>query len=96
MTRNAAHILREVKHAIRSGGYAWPGAYPVFILMDDGEALSVSAARENWGEVVRATLHGHTPHRGGWGAQAVAVNWEDTELFCAHTGERIESAYGAD
>jgi len=24
---------------------------------------------------------------------ALDVNWENAELFCAHSGERIESAY---
>lgn len=29
----------------------------------------------------------------GWEVVACAVNWEDSELTCDHSGERIESAY---
>lgn len=83
-------ILREVKHAIRNE-YAWPGGYPLFVMMSDGEALSCGAARENWRQIVSATLSGA---RDGWRAIGAAINWEDTDLFCAHTGARIESAYG--
>ena len=32
--------------------------------------------------------------RGGWRAAAVDINYEDTELYCAHTNKQIESAYG--
>lgn len=88
---NACDTLRDVKRAIRDGGYAWPGGYPLYVVMDDGEALSVAAARENWRKIVHETLHGL---RGGWRAVGVDINWEDAELYCAHTGERIESAYG--
>ena len=34
--------------------------------------------------------------RDQWRAMGVQINWEDTELTCAHTGERIQSAYGDD
>jgi len=60
-------------------------------MLSDGEALSCDAARENWRQIVSSTLIGA---RDGWRAEGAAVNWEDTDLFCAHTGARIESAYG--
>jgi hypothetical protein len=82
--------LRAVKQAIRQP-YAWPGGYPLYILTTDGAALSCDAARREWRQIAYATLHGL---RDGWQALGVDVNWEDTALYCAHTGERIESAYG--
>ena len=82
--------LRAVKQAIRQP-YAWPGGYPLYILMSDGEALSCTAARQEWRQIVYATLHGL---RDGWQALGVDVNWEDTALYCAHTNKRIPSAYG--
>ena len=82
-------ILHQVKHAIRHK-YAWPGGYPLFVLMHDGEALSCDAARENWRQICFATLHGL---RDGWQAIGAEINWEDAALFCAHSGQRIESAY---
>ena len=83
-------ILASVKQAIRDK-YAWPGGYPLYILMHDGEALSIAAARDNFRQICQSTI-GH--HRDGWEAAGVDVNWEDGDLYCAHTGERIEAAYG--
>jgi len=83
-------ILASVKQAIRDK-YAWPGGYPLYILMSDGEALSVAAARDNFRQICASTLC-HSCD--GWQAAGVDVNWDDEALYCAHTGERIESAYG--
>ncbi len=82
--------LRKVKEAIRNG-YAWPGGYPLYIVMSDGEALSIAAAKAEFALVARATLFAH---RDGWRAAGAEINYEDTELYCAHTNNRIESAYG--
>ncbi len=87
-----AEILLAVKSAIRQP-YAWPGGYPLYIIMVDGEALSIEAARDNWRSICHATLAGL---RDGWQAAGVAINWEDTSLYCAHTGKQIESAYGGE
>ena len=86
-----ATILAAVKAALRAGGYAWPGGYPQYILMSDGESLSIDSARENWAAICRSTI-GNT--RDGWKASGVDINWEDSEMVCAHSGEPIESAYG--
>jgi len=86
-------ILRQVKEAIRQP-YAWPGGYPLYILMSDGEALSVKAAWAEFELVARATLFSCI--RDSWKADSVQINWDDTELYCAHTNEKIESAYGED
>ena len=87
-----AGILAQVKRAIREP-YAWPGGYPLYVVMRDGEPLSVEAARSNWRSIVRATLAGR---RDDWKAAGVEINWEDPNLYCAHTGARIESAYAED
>lgn len=86
-----AFTLSDVKRELRYGKWAWPGGYPRYFIADDGEALSFEAVRENWREVVSSHLSGL---RDGWLLVGVDVNWEDAELTCAHTGERIESAYG--
>ena len=83
-------ILRQVKQAIRQP-YAWPGGYPLYVVMADGEALSIEAARAEFKLVAHATLFAQ---RDGWMAAAVEINWDDTELYCAHTNKKIESAYG--
>lgn len=84
-----AHILRDVKRAIRDR-YAWPGGYPLYVVMSDGAALSCESARKEWRSIVWATL---THARDGWCAAGVGINWEDGSLYCDHSGERIESAY---
>ena len=47
-------ILRQVKQAIRQP-YAWPGGYPLYVVMADGEALSIEAARSEFKLVAYAT-----------------------------------------
>ncbi len=87
--KEAAAVLAQVKRALRDK-YSWPGGYPLYIVMDDGEALDIEAARAEWRNIVWATLRGE---RDGWRAAGAAINWEDGELYCAHSGRRIESAY---
>jgi hypothetical protein len=84
-----AAILASVKHAIRNR-YAWPGGYPLYVVMADGEALSCEAAKENWRAICSATICGS---RDGWQAAGADINYEDGDLYCAHSGQRIESAY---
>ncbi len=73
----------DVKRALRSGPYAWPGGYPLFFVTCDGAALSFDAMRERFREEAGAVM-------------GVDVNWEDADLYCDHTGRRIPSAYGED
>lgn len=76
---------------LRNGKYAWPGGYPLYFLASDGETLSFEAVREELESVLCSIHHGLND---GWRVVACDVNWEDSEMVCAHTGERIESAYG--
>lgn len=82
----------DLKAALRQGQYAWPGGYPCYFIADDGEALSFEAVRENYKLVLRAVRE---QNDGGWLVIAVDVNWDDKYLYCAHTNERIPSAYQA-
>ena len=86
--------ISDLKTAIRSGPYAWPGGYPCYFVAADGEALSFEAVRENLRLVMRETKN---PDYGQqWRVIGVEINWEDNSLFCAHTSKRIESAYSED
>ena len=85
--------LAEIKAAIRQP-YAWPGGYPLYCVMGDGESMSLAAVRAEWREVVRAHLA--SEERSGWFVSVIDVNWEDAELSCAHTSEPIECAYAPD
>lgn len=77
----------ELQNFIRSGGYAWPGGYPMALMMLDGEVIDAKAARENYRLIRRATGP-------DWTAVAVFIHWEGSPLMCAHSGRSIESAYG--
>ncbi len=37
----------EFLEVLEKGPYAWPGGYPLYFVMADGEALSFAAAKEN-------------------------------------------------
>lgn len=78
-----------LQNFIRSGGYAWPGGYPMALLMEDGEIIDCRAARENYRLIRRETGKDWTP-------VDVFIHWEGEPLVCAHSGRLIESAYGGD
>ena len=82
---------KDLKQALRSGPYAWPGGYPLYFITSDGAALSFKAVRENLRSVLWSIKNGVND---GWRVQAMDINYEDNELYCDHTGEKIESAYG--
>ena len=83
--------LSEIKTALRSGPYAWPGGYPIYFITADGAALSFKAVRNEWRNIVWAHLHNNKTC--GWFIEGIDINWEDSTLYCDHTNERIESAY---
>ena len=85
---------REIKEALRQGPWAWPGGYPCYFVACDGVALSFEAVRSNWRDVVAVAKM--KDRRDGWALCGVEINWEDTELYCEHTGKRIEAAYQPD
>ena len=86
--------LKEIKQALRDGPYAWPGGYPTYFIAADGEPLSHDAVRERFRTVVADTL-GMSGMR-EFAIAAIDINYENPELFCAHTGKRIPSAYAED
>jgi len=84
----------DLKTALRNGKYAWPGGYPLYFIADDGEALSFEAVLDQAKQVMWEIKH--KTARSGWRVIACQVNWEDADLYCAHSGRRIESAYCED
>ena len=77
----------DLKQFIRSGGYAWPGGYPMALLMADGEVIDARSVRENYRLIRRETGRDWTP-------VDIFIHWEGDSLICAHSGRAIESAYG--
>ena len=87
---HATMTTLDVKTALRSGRFAWPGGYPLAMLTSDGGTLCYSCVRSEWREVCSAIRDDRSD---GWKVEAVFANWEDPSLFCDHCSERIESAY---
>ena len=81
---------KQLKAALRSGPYAWPGGYPLYFITSDGAALSFQAVRDNFRSVLWSIRHAVND---GWRVVAIEVNWEDIDLYCDHTGEPIPAAY---
>jgi hypothetical protein len=82
--------VHEFIESVRGGRYTSLGSYPKFWLTSDGSVLSYQAVRENVGRIARAI---RDDTRDGWKVVGCDVNWEDADLFCDDTGQRIESAY---
>lgn len=88
-----AHIktVEQFDAALEDGAYAWPGGYPKYFVTHDGEALSFDAAKENRDLIAAEIAEGANC---GWRIVAVDINWEDKDMYCCHTGNKIQSAYG--
>lgn len=69
--------------------FAWPGGYPLFYVCKDGGVLSPEAVQAELALVLAAEADGDDQ----WHVIAMDANWEDTNLYCDHTGNRIPSAY---
>lgn len=82
--------LRQARQALQEK-YAWPGGYPLFAIMSDGEGMCVDCALKEWRYIYSSTKE-HSWD--GWRLEGVAVNWEDADMVCCHCGKEIESAYG--
>jgi hypothetical protein len=65
-----------------------------YFIMRDGEIMNFAAAVKESPRILEAfddSANGDTYIE--WLPSALMVNWEDRELFCAHTNERIPAAY---
>ena len=79
---------------LANGNVAWPGGYPMYFVMADGEPLSFTAARQERDQIRTALQDAQDGYSDAqWTPIAVEINWEDPHLICAHTNKRIRSAY---
>ena len=83
----------ELRATLRAGPYAWPGGYQMYFITSDGAALSFESARAEFRQCAYALRHRLND---GWRIVACDINYEDGELYCDHSGERIPSAYAED
>lgn len=89
------YLSEQAHEAIRTVAqkYAWPGGYPLYAVMADGESLCPDCLIGNLKLIVQAT-HGH--FRDDWAIQGAEINWEDPRNYCCNCGNPIPSAYGED
>jgi hypothetical protein len=85
--------VADLKATLRAGSFAWPGGYPLFFITSDGAALSFYTARTQFRHIADSIATGSND---GWRIVACEINYEDSDLQCDHTGNRIASAYGDD
>lgn len=81
--------VQQLKATLRAGKFTFPGCYPLFLVMADGEALCFDCGRKEFRLIVEGIRYGT-----GWKVVGCAANWEDNDLRCCHCEKRIESAYG--
>ena len=84
--------LSEIKAVLRNGSYAWPGGYPMFFIMGDGETMHVECVKARWRDVAWAHINNQF-HNRDFLCDAADVNWEDGDMTCCECNKRIESAY---
>lgn len=84
--------LSNLKKILRSGQYSWPGGYPLYFIMGDGEPASHAGIRSEWKRICRAYLN-QTSYDREWIVEAYEVNWENADLICCITDQPIEAAY---
>ena len=85
--------LADFKASIRAGGFAWPGGYPLYFVCGDGESsLCFTCARDEFAAIVSDWQ----TFGSSWRVAGVDINYDDSDLYCAHCSARIESAYAED
>lgn len=81
--------IAQLKACLRAGPYAWPGGYPMYFITESGDELSFESVRECFREVCR-----DSSWDSAWNIVALDINWENPQMYCAHSNKLIESAYG--
>jgi len=80
----------DLKEAIRHP-FAFPGGYPTYLVLDDGDMLCHKCAKENYKLLLTESKYPHS--NPGWKPVAQDILWEG-EYYCGHCGTKLETAYG--
>lgn len=84
--------INDFKELLKAGSHTFPGIYPKYFITKDCEVLSFKSALENRELIIKAMLSPGDNTQ--WEVVACEVNYENESLFCSHSNEKIESAYG--
>lgn len=74
--------------------YAWPGGYPIYYVLEDGEVLCPACMNNENGSIAYTGESPDSINNPGWHVVGNDVNYEDESMFCAHCNKQIEAAYG--
>lgn len=86
------NTVKELANAVRQGNYTLLGGYPIYFVCADGGVLSPKAVKDNYKLIARAVKEKGVYNR-SWQVVGFDINWEDPNLYCCDTNERIPSAY---
>ncbi len=90
-THREINSVADFKATLRAGAYAWPGGYQLFLITSDGSTLSFDGARAELRNIIDSI---QTNANDGWRVVACDINYEDSDMYCAHTNKLIPAAYG--
>lgn len=95
--KTTEYTVADFDAQLQAGAYAWPGGYPLYFVVSDGEAMSFEYAKAN-ADLIRAAIadNGKDYWQAEWRVIGCEVNWEDASLYCCGNNKRIESAYAED
>ena len=84
--------VADLKAALRAGDTSQWGGYPLYFITSDGAALSFESVRKELPQVIYSIANGLRSD--GWHVCTTAVNYENRDLVCDHSGQPIACAYG--
>jgi len=79
----------QLAATLRAGRVTFPGCYPLYFVTLGGDAISFESVEANPGRYFSEIRDGDSDRIFG-----TDINFEDDELYCADTNEKIPSAYG--
>lgn len=80
----------DFRNALKYGRYSDEGGATFFVTADGG-VLSFDAAEEEK-DLIYDAIHRHD-RTGGWLVVGMDFNYDDDELYCSHSGEKIECPF---
>lgn len=83
----AIESAADFKATVRAGGFAWPGAYPLALICDDGGLLCFDCGRKEARQILYSIRENC---RDGWRVFACDIcHAEETDDICDHCGQTI-------
>src|SRR6266581_3178159 len=82
--------VNDLREALKPHTYC----YGTFFVTNEGEVLSVKAVKNNIKDVIRAIKF--PDNNSTWKLTYCDINWENQELYCEETNERIEPIYSVE